>query len=191
MANYNRVLLMGNLTRDPELRYTPQGTPVADFGIAINRDMGTAAGAEGERRKEVTFVDITAWAKKAEVICEYFHKGDPIFIEGRLTYEAWDTAEGQRRSKLKVTLESFEFLGGRAKGGEGRSGAGAPVADYQYPGTQYAAGSGLSPEGGGSASGPRAGSAPPRTGVGRPQQTWGEGGGPSEIETIDDSEIPF
>jgi len=116
MASLNRVFLMGNLTRDPVLRYTPSGTPVCEFGLAVNRRYATR---EGEQREEVCFVDITMWGKRGVVISEYFTKGQPIFIEGRLKYDSWESAEG-RRSKLVVVAENFEFLGGR--GGSGGPG---------------------------------------------------------------------
>ena len=107
MPNFNRVTLMGNLTRDPELRYTPNGQAVADFRLAVNRRSRTT---EGERRDSVTFVDITAWGRQAEVINEYFTKGRPIFLEGRLQLDEWTSSDGQRRSKLKVVLDSFQFI---------------------------------------------------------------------------------
>jgi len=109
MASLNKVFLMGNLTRDPELRYTPSGQPVCDFGIAINRNFTTR---NGEQREETCFVDVTMWGKRGVVISEYFTKGRPIFIEGRLQLDTWETPEG-RRSKLKVIAENFEFIGGR------------------------------------------------------------------------------
>lgn len=118
MANFNKVFLMGNLTRDPELRYTPSGTPVCEFGLAVNRQYTTR---EGEQREETCFVDVTMWGKRGVVISEYFTKGRPIFIEGRLKYDSWESAEG-RRSKLTVTAENFEFVGGRGGGGRGDSG---------------------------------------------------------------------
>ncbi len=115
MGNLNKVLLMGRLTRDPELRYTPQGTPVADLGIAVNREY--AAG--NERRKETTFVDVTIWRRQAEVICQYLHKGDPLFIEGRLNLDTWEGQDGQKRSKLRVVADNFQFVSGRGDGGGG------------------------------------------------------------------------
>ena len=111
MANLNKVFLMGNLTRDPELRYTPSGSPVCEFGLAINRSYKTAA---GEQRDEVCFVDIVMWGRRGVVISEYFTKGKPIFIEGRLQYDSWETAEG-RRSRLRVVADNFEFLGIRPR----------------------------------------------------------------------------
>jgi len=121
MPNLNKVFLIGNLTRDPELRYTPSGSPVCEFGLAINRVFSTR---EGERREEVCFVDVTAWAKQATTISEYMRKGRLIFVEGRLKYDSWETPDG-RRSKLRVVVENFQFLGGR----DDREGAAAPPAE--------------------------------------------------------------
>lgn len=118
MASLNKVFLMGNLTRDPELRYTPSGTPVCEFGMAINRSYTTR---EGEKRDETCFVNVTMWGRRGVVISEYFTKGRPILIEGRLKYDSWETAEG-RRSKLGVVAENFEFVGGRGGSGGGESG---------------------------------------------------------------------
>ena len=110
MANYNKVLLMGNLTRDPELRYTPKGQAVAKLGLAVNRRYTTES---GEAREETTFVDIDAWGKQAEVICQYCKKGRPLFVEGRLKLDQWDDkTTGQKRSQLRVVLEGFQFVGG-------------------------------------------------------------------------------
>jgi single-strand DNA-binding protein len=110
MANFNKVFLMGNLTRDPELRYTQGGTAVAEFGMAINRTWTTP---EGEKKEEVCFVDVNAWGRQAEVICEYCSKGRPLFIEGRLQYHTWQGQDGQKRSKLRVVVDAFQFIGGR------------------------------------------------------------------------------
>jgi single-strand DNA-binding protein len=118
MANLNRVFLMGNLTRDPELRYTPSGTPVCEFGLAVNR---TWTGRDGEQREETCFVDITMWGRRGVVISEYFTKGKPIFVEGRLKYDTWETPDG-RRSKLRVVANDFQFIGGRGRGGGGEQG---------------------------------------------------------------------
>jgi single-strand DNA-binding protein len=115
MANLNKVFLMGNLTRDPELRYTPSGSPVCEFGMAINRTYKTGS---GEQREEVCFVDVVMWGRRGVVISEYMTKGRPIFIEGRLQYDSWETAEG-RRSRLRVVADNFELIGGRGQGGEG------------------------------------------------------------------------
>lgn len=110
MANLNKVFLIGNLTRDPELRYIPSGTAVANFGLATNRVYTTQ---DGERKEEVCFVDIVTWAKTAENCANYLSKGSPIFIEGRLQYDSWETEDGQKRSKLRVVADRVQFLGGR------------------------------------------------------------------------------
>jgi single-strand DNA-binding protein len=119
MANVNKVILIGNLTRDPELRYTPSGTAVAKFGMAINR---TWKSQTGEKKEEVCFVDCQAWARGAELISEYCHKGSQLFIEGRLQLDSWEGKDGQKRSKLLVVVENSQFLGaptGRKPQGEG------------------------------------------------------------------------
>jgi single-strand DNA-binding protein len=115
MASFNRVILAGNLTRDPELRYTPKGTALAKIGLAINRTWKNEA---GETKEEVTFVDVEAWGRQAEIISQYFKKGRPILIEGRLRLDQWDDKQtGQKRSKLGVVLEAFSFVD--SKGGDG------------------------------------------------------------------------
>jgi len=117
MASYNKVLLLGNLTRDPEVRYTPKGTAVTDLGIAVNRQYTLDT---GEKREEVTFVDVTFWGRTAEVAGEYLKKGRPVFIEGRLQLDTWDDKQtGQKRSKLKVMGEAMQMLGSRQGGGGG------------------------------------------------------------------------
>jgi single-strand DNA-binding protein len=122
MASFNKVILMGNLTRDPQLKFLPNQTAVAEFGIACNRKF---KGADGADREEVSFFDITAFGKTGEVINQYFTKGKPIFIEGRLKYDSWeDKNGGGKRSKLNVIAENFQFIGGRdgAPGGGGGGG---------------------------------------------------------------------
>ena len=117
MASYNKVFLLGNLTRDPEVRYTPKGSAVADLGIAVNRQYTLET---GEKREEVTFVDVTFWGRTAEVAGEYLKKGRSVFIEGRLQLDTWDDKQsGQKRSKLKVIGEMMQMLGGRPGGGGG------------------------------------------------------------------------
>jgi single-strand DNA-binding protein len=131
MANFNKVFLMGNLTRDPELRYTPSGTPVCEFGLAVNRTYTTS---NGEQREDTCFVDVTMWGRRGVVISEYFIKGRPIFIEGRLNYDSWETADG-RRSRLTVVAENFEFIGGRggSRGGGGRDEGGSSRRQRRAP----------------------------------------------------------
>jgi single-strand DNA-binding protein len=120
MANFNKVYLIGNLTRDPELRVTPKGTAICQFGLAVNRQFKDESGA---MRDETTFVDIEAWGKQGETIGKYCTKGRPLFVEGRLKFDQWeDKTSGQKRSKLKVVLEGFQFLGGRGEGGPAAAG---------------------------------------------------------------------
>ncbi len=116
MASYNKVILMGNLTRDPELKYTPSGMAIAAFGIATNR---RSKDQDGNQKDEVTYIDITAFGKQAEVIGQYFQKGKGIHLEGRLRFEQWDDkSTGQKRNKLSVVLDRFEFLAdGKSDGG--------------------------------------------------------------------------
>ena len=115
MASFNKVILMGNLTRDPELRYTPKGTAVAKLGLAVNRSWRNA---EGQQQDETTFVDVDAFGKQAETLGQYMQKGRPILIEGRLKLDQWeDKNTGQNRSKLGVILEKFSFVGGGSQNG--------------------------------------------------------------------------
>jgi single-strand DNA-binding protein len=114
MPSYNKVLLMGNITRDIELKYTPGNQAVATIGIAVNRRYKTK---EGEDREEVTFVDCDAWGRTAEVMKQYLGKGKPVFIEGRLKLDQWQDKDGSNRSRLKVVIESFEFIDSRGGGG--------------------------------------------------------------------------
>ena len=124
MANLNRVLLIGNLTRDPEIRYTPKGTAVAEIGIAVNR---VFSGEDGEKREEVTFVDVTLWSRLAEIAEQYLKKGRSVFIEGRLQLDSWDDKQtGQKRSRLRVVGENLQMLGARGEGDTGGTG-GAPA----------------------------------------------------------------
>jgi len=137
MASVNKVFLMGNLTRDPELRYIPSGQAVTTLGLAVNNKFG-----KGEDAKEdVLFIDVTVWAKSAENCAEYLGKGSPVFIEGRLKLESWDDKEsGQKRSKVSVTAISVQFLSGgpKSSGGRGNQNAGQdgfprPVDDDEVP----------------------------------------------------------
>ncbi len=125
MANFNKVIIAGNLTRDPELRYTPKGSAITDIGIAVNRSWKSET---GETKEEVTFVDVTAYARTAEVIAQYLKKGRPILVEGRLKLDSWDDKQtGQKKSKLKVICENFQFL----DSGTGQRETGAPSAPSQ------------------------------------------------------------
>jgi single-strand DNA-binding protein len=115
MASFNKVILLGNLTRDPEIRYTPKGSAVCDLGLAVNRVYTLES---GEKREEVTFVDVVLWARLAEIAGEYLKKGRPVFIEGRLQLDTWDDKQsGQKRSKLRVIGETMQLLGSRPSAG--------------------------------------------------------------------------
>jgi single-strand DNA-binding protein len=124
MPNLNKVMIMGNLTRDPEVKYTPKGTAVADLALAINRVYSTDA---GEKREETTYVDVELWGRQAEIAGEYLRKGRPVYIEGRLKLDTWDDKQtGQKRSKMRVVGEAMQLLGSRdggSGGGEGEEGA--------------------------------------------------------------------
>jgi single-strand DNA-binding protein len=140
MPNFNKVILAGNLTRDPELRYLPKGTATARLGLAINRQWRDES---GQTKEEVTFVDVDAWGKQAETICQYLKKGQPILIEGRLKLDTWDDKQtNQKVSKLRVVVEGFQFLGsggGQGGGGFGGGGGGAPRPAPTRPTTPAAA----------------------------------------------------
>jgi len=129
MASFNKVILMGNLTRDPELRVTPKGTAVCQIGLAVN---STYKDKEGNSKEEVTFVDVDVFGRQAEVIAKYMSKGRPILIEGRLKLDSWESKEGEKRSKLKVVLENFQFVGSRGDSG-GDSGGGSANHDDSAP----------------------------------------------------------
>jgi single-strand DNA-binding protein len=126
MASYNKVLLLGNLTRDPQLSYLPSQTAVVDIGLATTRKW---SGQDGSQREETCFVDCRAFGRMAENINKYFKKGKPIFVEGRLTYDTWTSQDGTKRSKHRVTIENFYFLPGTG----GAPGAGP---EQSYPGDE-------------------------------------------------------
>jgi single-strand DNA-binding protein len=140
MASFNRVILLGNLTRDPELRYIPSGTAVTEIGLAVN---DRRKGANGEWIDETTFVDVTLWGRTAEVATEYLSKGSPVLIEGRLKLDSWQDKEGQKRSKLRVVCDRMQMLGAKGQGGGGKSAGrgphydesefGAPADSYSEP----------------------------------------------------------
>ena len=116
MASYNRVILMGNLTRDPEMKYIPSGTAVTNFGLAISErytDRQT-----GEQKENVCFVDVEAWGRQAEIVNEYLTKGSPVFIEGSLKFDSWETEDGSKRSRLSVRVFRLQLIGGRRDGDE-------------------------------------------------------------------------
>jgi single-strand DNA-binding protein len=140
MANFNKVIIAGNLTRDPELRYTPKGTAVVKFTLAINRARKTET---GETKEEVIFVDVDAWERQAEVIAQYMRKGRPLLVEGRLQLDSWeDKNTHEKKSKLKVRLESFAFIdskGPDAEAGAGAAPSGEPVRRPAVPAKPAAA----------------------------------------------------
>lgn len=116
MAGFNRVLLLGNLTRDPQLRYLPNNTAVCEFGLAMNRSFKDR---DGNQRDETTFVDISAFGRQGEVINQYMSKGRQIFVEGRLKFDTWTAQDGSKRSKLSVVVDNFTFVGNSGGGGGG------------------------------------------------------------------------
>ena len=120
MASFNKVILMGNLTHDPETRVTPSGLTICKLGLAVSRTFNTK---DGERREETTFVDVNALGRQAEVITKYMSKGKPIMLEGRLRLDQWEANDGQKRSKLCVVLENFQFVGGSRDDTSGASGS--------------------------------------------------------------------
>lgn len=119
MANFNKVLLLGNLTRDPQLSYLPSNMPVCEFGLAINRKWKSQS---GEMKEEVCFVDLTAFGRQAETLNQYMSKGKPLLVDGRLKYHQWEGKDGQKKSRLTVVVENFQFIGApsgaRPQGGE-------------------------------------------------------------------------
>jgi single-strand DNA-binding protein len=131
MANLNKVLIIGNLTRDPEIKYTPKGTAVADIGLAVNRNWTDDS---GEKKEETTFVDVTLWGRQAEVAEQYLKKGRPVFIEGRLQLDTWDDRQtGQKRSRLRVVAENLQLLGNRSDSGSSPAGTQPPQARPTAP----------------------------------------------------------
>jgi single-strand DNA-binding protein len=138
MANYNRVILMGNLTRDPQLSFLPSNTPVCEFGLAINRRW---RGQDGNMQDETCFVDCSIYGRQAETFNQYMSKGRPVHVEGRLRLSQWESQDGQKRSKLSVVVERFQFVsqGGRSEApqgsgyGSGRSEPGGPPPESAPP----------------------------------------------------------
>ena len=111
MASYNKVILMGNLTRDPEVKFLASGTAVANFGLAMNESYTDQQ--TGEKKESACFVDVEAWGRQAEIVGEYFSKGRPILVEGSLKYDSWEAEDGTKRNRLKVRLQRFQFVGRR------------------------------------------------------------------------------
>lgn len=181
MASFNKVFLMGNLTRDPQLKYLPNQTAVVEFGVACNRRW---KGPNGEDREEVTFVDCSSFGKQAEVINQYFQKGKPIFIEGRLKFDSWEDKQGGgKRSKLSVVIEAFQFIGDRQGGG----GGGGQGGGYEDSGDEGQGGGG----GGYQQRAPQQ-RGPQRPPQGRPAPQRPQADAPfSEEQQFKDDDIPF
>jgi single-strand DNA-binding protein len=187
MSNLNKVLLMGRLTRDPELRSTPQGTPVMEVGLAVNRKYYDQ---NRQSREEVLFVEVTFWSKQAELVAKYLRKGQPIFVEGRLSMDTWETPEGQRRTRHRVVCENFQFIGSRSER-EGEPGREFPPGSErpspQEPVHEVPVGSGAEFEyeaGRGSTRSEGGGNWPAAVSSGA--SSGGSGG-----QQVDDSDIPF
>ncbi len=183
MASYNKVILMGNLTRDPEMRFLPSNMPVAQIGLAVNEKWKNKQTDQWEER--VNFIDCEAFGRTAEVINQYFQKGKPILIEGKLRLDQWEK-DGQKRSKLKVVIDSFEFVGGRDEAG----GGGAPRSAGNAPRGNYGSGS----SGGGNAGERSGGNSGGNSGGG------GSSGGGADRQAnydgpdhmpVDEDDIPF
>lgn len=148
-GNFNKVMLMGNLTRDIEVRYTPSNTAVANLGLAVNRRYRTQ---DGQQHEETTFVDCEAWGRTAEVMQQYLRKGSPVFLEGRLKLDQWQDKDGGNRSKLKVVVENFQFVdsaSARGVGGEGGGGGGGGGGGVSYGGGGRRQGAPAGPSSGG------------------------------------------
>ena len=134
MASFNKVILLGNLTRDPELRYTPQGSAVCEFALALNYVYTNKQ--TGQKVEEVSFIDIVAWGKTGEICAEYLKKGRQVMIEGRLKQDRWEAQDGKKMSKVRVTAENVQFVGSRPQGeggGGGGKGGGAPAGPEEGP----------------------------------------------------------
>lgn len=139
MASFNKVIVMGNLTRDPQVRYTPSGTAVTDLGLAVNRTWFDKQ--SNSKKEEVTFIDVTLWGRQAEVAGEYLGKGRAVLIEGRLTLDQWDDKEsGQKRSKLKVVCENMTMVGAGGPGTPGGGGGGGRSGGESFGGGNYGGG---------------------------------------------------
>lgn len=189
MANFNKVMLMGNITRDVQLSYLPNQTPICEIGLAVNR---TWTGQDGVKKEEVTFVDCTSFGKQAELLAKYKKKGDPLFIEGRLKLDQWEAQDGTKRSKMRVVIENFQFLNrsagpgmgaGPAAGGDEEYAA-APAPAQRQPYRQAARPAAAAP------ARPAPAPAPPAA----PAQPNYDSDGPSqndEAPPMKDEDIPF
>lgn len=187
MASYNRIILVGNLTRDPELSYTPSQTPVCKFGIATNRQWRDR---DGNQREDVCFVDCTLFGRGGEVFKQYMAKGKPVLVEGRLVLEQWNAQDGSKRSKHSVFVENFTFLGGGGQGGGGGGGAPRQQQPAGYGQDQGGGYGGGQPQGGGGGYG---GGQPQGGGNGGAQAGGGAGYGDDNYDAPPPSgeDIPF
>lgn len=181
MANLNKVMIIGNLTADPEVRTTPRGASLTELRLAVNRV--SSGPNDGERREETTFLDVTCWGRTGEVAAQYLSKGRPVFIEGRLQMDTWeDKQTGQKRSRIRIVAENLQLLGGR---GDAPQGGGSPAPQRSYGGYQQQGGyqQGGYQQGGAD----YAPSRPANDGYGRPQAS--APAAPMPLE--DDDDIPF
>lgn len=197
MASYNKVMLIGNLTRDPEVRYTPKGSAVCDIGLAVNR---VYTSDSGEKVEEVTFVDVVLWAKMAELAGKYLHKGRPVFIEGRLQMDSWeDKQTGQKRTRLRVVGEQMQFLGSPGDRAGGGGGAGGEETGYSGGGGGGGSGGGYSGGAGGGGGGysrpaarPAQRPAPQQRPAQRPAPAQNDDFGDGPItDGMEEDDIPF
>jgi len=152
MASFNKVILVGNLTRDPQVKYIPSGMAVAELGLAVNRTWFDKQ--SNQKKEETTFVDVTVWGRQAEIAGEYLTKGRPVLVEGRLQLDTWDDKQtNQKRSKLRVVAEQLQFLGSRTEGGGGRGGnqqqSSSIAQEFGTPPSGFDDGGGFDPMGGG------------------------------------------
>jgi single-strand DNA-binding protein len=186
MASFNQVILLGNLTRDPQLKYLPSQTAVAEFGLACNRKYKSA---NGEDKEEATFVECAAFGKTAEVIQQYCQKGRSLLVQGRLKYDTWEDKQGGgKRSKLSVVVEQFQFIGSREGGGQGGGGgSGGGDASYDAEGGGGGGGYNRGPQRGGPPQNRGGGGAPQRApqNAPPPQQPFGD------EENFKEDDIPF
>lgn len=181
MASFNKVILMGNLTRDPQVKYVPSGMAVTDLGLAVNRSWFDKQ--TNQRREEVDFIEVTLWGRTAEIAGEYLTKGRPVLIEGRLQLDSWEDKQSQqKRYKLRVVGESMQMLGGRPEGGGGRA-----------PGNAQRGASNTANQGGGGSFAPQDFGAPPvgYEDAGYDSGMGGGGGGSNHNDAPSDDEVPF
>ncbi len=207
MANLNKVMIIGNLTVDPEVRTTPRGTSLTELRLAVNRV--TSGQGEGERREEVTYLDVTCWGRTGEIAAQYLAKGRPVFIEGRLQQDTWeDKQTGQRRSRIRIVAENLQLLGSRDGGGQGGYQRGSQQGGYNqgggYGGSQQGGynqggGYGGSQQGGynqgGGYGGSQQGGYNQGGGYGGSQQTqrpqYQQQSAPAPMPAEEDDDIPF